>query len=463
LGVFSDGFHNHPNGLNNKQICLDLIVLSAINAINVTRMKYLIKKIWFSDVLHNKKIELLRLLFFSFIISITILLSFPQAANAQEINRLIVEIKTTDNRFSGTDDPIHLIIGGKDFNLDNPNRDDFERNNTDLFELPIVDNRFSIDLMRAVGVINIQKTQDSFFGGGWDFSGITIWAESQGSVPIYQNSNVDKTLDGDNLQWQTTLGEIGWNLPETPPFPACITGDIDTGLIVDSDCDGIDDSSDPTFDQPQDRDGDGLPDKYEEQSGSNPANPDTDRDGWWDGKRNRRSFLMLTKIECLDEEEDIGRDEIYLVSEDVRFPLAANLDGSWPMNDDTKIDPYLIVDARVAAPKTNNQTSLSFKTRMRLREDDFDLLENPTDDTYKVFDVTWGENETIEITHQDNDSHYILTFRSFTVPFADPTPLTPMTQDSDGDGLSDALEFKISSQDSTLRPPDVPLTEGYNG
>lgn len=167
---------------------------------------------------------------------------------------------------------------------------------------------------------------------------------------------------------------------------------------------------------------------------------------------------MLMKIECLDEKEDIGRDEIYLVSEDVRFPLASTLDGSWPMNDDTEVNPFIIVDTRVAGPETG-QTPLSFKTRMRLREDDFDLLENPTDDTYKTFDVTWGEDETIKITHQDNDSHYILTFQSFTVPFADPTP-TGSSADSDGDGLSDRNEFLLSTQDGTVQPG---IIEGFNG
>ena len=238
----------------------------------------------------------------------------PAAAESQHITSIIVEITTGDVRFAGTDDKIIFQIGGKTFTLDNPDHDDFERDNVDRFQLLVEDDIFSMDMIRGVGTISLTKMEDSFFGGGWRFSAITIWVASDSTTPIYQNAHVDRWLDGDDLadrQWITTLGEEGWNLPEEPPFPPCggpiltLTkpglAPLDGESTLDSDCDGIPDSEDGSFDTPPDSDGDGLPDLYETQTGSLPTNPDSDGDGWNDGT-NRRSFLLLTRIQCRDED-----------------------------------------------------------------------------------------------------------------------------------------------------------------
>jgi hypothetical protein len=391
----------------------------------------------------------LRLLF-GLIVMVMIL---PKPLLAQNIEKLIVEIKTKDKAFAGTDDAIHLIIGGQDFYLDEPARDDFERGNTDRFEFSIESGRLTFDMIRGVGFLSVKKTEDSFWGGGWDFEGITIWGHAP--TPIYQNPSVNVSLDGDNLEWLITLGDPGWALPETRPWPPCATVDVEPGggTLIDSDCDGISDDADPTFDEPSDQDGDGLPDLFEDQNGTNPTNPDSDGDGWWDG-RNRRSFLVLSRIECKDEREDVGHDEIYVVVEDVRFPLVPTLDGYWPMNDGTEVFPVTIVDTRVSEPNI----PLNFKSRIKLRESDSEFFESPTDDTYKTFEVEWGEEGTTTITHQDGDSHYILTFRWFTTFFGDPTP--GEDADSDGDGLLESDEFLISTQDSSVQRTNI---EGYNG
>jgi hypothetical protein len=386
------------------------------------------------------------------------LVMWPSAVQAQGITLLIVDIKTADVRFAGTDDPIQLQIGGQTFMLDNPNHDDFERNNTDRFMLQVPGGRLTRELIRAVGEISITKLDDSFWGGGWNFKGITIWAESDATDPLFQKGNVDKWLDGDDLQWRTTLDEDGWNVPEPPPFPPCLSGDVDGGLQKDSDCDGIPDGSDPTVDNPPDADGDGMPDLYETQTGSNPNNPDSDGDGWWDG-RNRRSILLLTRIRCLDENEDIGVDEIYVVSEEVRFPVAQSLSAYWPMNDSTETFPGLIVDSRVSPPAAVAGAPLSFKTRLRLREADPAVFEKPTDDTYKVFEITWGENGIFTVEHDGDDAHYILEFKSVTMTFADPVKLDA-NADNDHDALNDRKEFQIAVQDPAVQPAVI---EGYNG
>jgi hypothetical protein len=240
----------------------------------------------------------------------------PCPADAQQVSRLIVDIRTQDVAFAGTDDDIHLQIGGRDFYLDVPSRDDFERGHTDRFEFDLSNEPLSIELIRGVGQISVTKIQDSFFGGGWDFGGVTIWADSTATDPLYSNSSINVSLDGDDLEWTTMLGDPGWNAPEPPAFPACSTviilarpnaaSKINAAdpTTTDSDCDGIPDAFDPTFDQPVDSDGDGLPDLYETQTGTNPNDPDTDHDGWADG-RNRRSYLVLTRIHAIDEQEDI--------------------------------------------------------------------------------------------------------------------------------------------------------------
>lgn len=378
---------------------------------------------------------------------------------AQTITTVVVEVHTFDEAFAGTDDSVHLQIGGLDLPLDDPNRDDFERNHTDRFVFDISSEPISFELVRGVGQISVTKIEDSFFGGGWGFGGITIWANSDATEPLYQNSAINKWLDGDDLEWVTLLDEPGWNVPEPPPFPPC------TGTVIilfapaaagnpalDSDCDGIPDDSDPTFDEPSDSDGDGLPDLYETQTGSNPNDSDSDDDGWADG-RNRRSVLVLTRIECADEDEDIGSDELYLNVEDVRYPKSFDLDGYWSINDGTTRSPGVVVDSRMLPAGA----AASFTSRMRLRESDFTFLERPTDDTYATFDIAWGDSGTSTFTHDGSDAKYVLTFRWFTMNVRDPTL---GNVDTDRDGLDEAEEAKMSVQDSSVQPVEV---AGHNG
>lgn len=389
----------------------------------------------------------------------------------QAVTSIIVEVKTGDKTFAGTDDSTHIFIGGQDFNLDNPDKDDLERNNTDVFVIPIDDLEFNVEIIKAVGRIGIIKTGDSFFGGGWYFQGIKVWLNSQSSAPIYTNDSINKWMDGDieERSWYTNLGEAGWNLPEPPPFPPCTVPDIILLTVVpqespagkpDADCDGIPDDSDPTFDPNQpDQDGDGLPDVYEGQNGSNPNSNDTDNDQWLDSK-NVRDILILTKIECLDETSftNIGTDETYLVSEDVRFPLSSSLDNYWEMDADTSIEPYLIIDSRVPG---NSAALPQYKTRLNLREADIAIFESSTDDGIFSETLDWGRDETKEIDRNAGGAHYKLYFKSITTTFMDPS-LT-IDDDKDGDGLSDSLEFSISTQSPTLRPPTVGTNDGYNG
>ena len=47
------------------------------------------------------------------------------------VNTLTVEITTADVNYAGTDDTVTLRLGGRTWHLNNVNRDDFERGNTE--------------------------------------------------------------------------------------------------------------------------------------------------------------------------------------------------------------------------------------------------------------------------------------------------------------------------------------------
>lgn len=398
------------------------------------------------------------------LLSIEMILGLHQTASAQDVATLIVEIRTLDELFAGTDDAVHFQIGGRDFPIDDPSRDDLERGHTDRFTLDLTAQPLSVEFIRGVGQISLTKAEDSFFGGGWGLAGITIWSGSTATEPLYQNASINEWLENDDLEWVTTLGDPGWNVPEPPEFPPC-SGPIiilfasdraarnAEGAELDSDCDGIPDGSDPTLDPPPDSDGDGLPDLYETQTGTVPNDPDSDDDGWADG-RNRRSVLVLTRIKCDDENEDIGTDELYLTSEDVRYPQSYDLEGNWPMNDGTTRSPGVIIDSRTlpaGAPA-------AFSSRLRLRESDLTIFEKPTDDTFRTFDLEWNEDGTTTFTHDGDDAHYVLTFRWFTVNLRDPNPTQNV--DGDQDGFDEATEARLSIQDPAVQPVRV---AGHDG
>jgi hypothetical protein len=379
-------------------------------------------------------------------------------AYCQEINKLFVEVRTEDKAFAGTDDPVDLQLGGQPFHLDDPDKDDRERGNTDEYEIDVPGGRLTIELIRAVGSIAVVKLEDSFWGGGWDFGGIRVWANVKAGTPLYENMSINKSLDDGHLEWHADLDDSGWSLPEpAPPFPPCVLGDIDLGIEFDSDCDGIPDSSDPVFD-PVDSDGDGIPDPVEENAGTDPLSADSDGDGWWDAM-NRRYLLLVTRIKCFDEAEDAGRDELYITAEDARYPLAPDLDGSWPMDDGSEIFPGLIVDSRVAQPAAAGNPNPVFHTRLKLREGDPTVVEGPTDDTYKQFSIDWGESHFETVVHDASDEHYEIDFRSVMVTFPDPDPVDPLADD-DEDGLTESKEFAISQQLPSAEPAVI---DGYNG
>jgi hypothetical protein len=61
--------------------------------------------------------------------------SSSEIASAQPITRIDVRFKTANVNGAGTDCPVYLGLGGREFNLDRPNVDDRERNSNDIYRL----------------------------------------------------------------------------------------------------------------------------------------------------------------------------------------------------------------------------------------------------------------------------------------------------------------------------------------
>ena len=177
-------------------------------------------------------------------------------ARAESVNRLLVEVKTADKLFAGTDNSIYLSFGGEQFKLDDPDRDDFERGNTDTFTIDLSGREMDFSLLRQLRELTILKPKNDFWGGGWDLAGLTIrvaFAEphlTPPDEPIFRDSGIGVELDSDRTSWAAFSDDDGWRFPPEPPaWGPCVSEDIDTGGELDSDCDGIPDADDDSFDR----------------------------------------------------------------------------------------------------------------------------------------------------------------------------------------------------------------------
>lgn len=113
------------------------------------------------------------------------------------INRLQVKVTTANVMWAGTDDDVSIHCGGRSWNLDNPWHNDFERGNTDTFDLDP-----SISLYQSMlHSIRIHKSPDGF-AGGWKLKGLQIYADG---VRIYNNQNINKWLEDNNRDWYGSM------------------------------------------------------------------------------------------------------------------------------------------------------------------------------------------------------------------------------------------------------------------
>ncbi len=105
------------------------------------------------------------------------------------VNTLFIEVTTSNDWWSGTDDNVSLEMGGRTWDLDTPWVNDFEAGDTNLFDLDP-----GTGLRRAdIDQIRIRKSPDGFFAGGWKLKGLKI--EINGAT-LYNNQNIEQWLKG---------------------------------------------------------------------------------------------------------------------------------------------------------------------------------------------------------------------------------------------------------------------------
>lgn len=113
------------------------------------------------------------------------------------VNTLRVKVTTADVSWAGTDDDVTLTLGGRNWNLDNDGHDDFERGNTDTFDLDPGTGFRAAD----IASVRIHKSSDGF-SGGWKLKGVEVIVN--GST-IYNNQSINRWLEDDDRTWSASI------------------------------------------------------------------------------------------------------------------------------------------------------------------------------------------------------------------------------------------------------------------
>jgi hypothetical protein len=113
------------------------------------------------------------------------------------VNSLSISVATGDVWWAGTDDDVTLTLAGRDWNLDNPGHDDFERGNTDNFDLdPQTGFRVA-----EIHSIRLHKSPDGV-AGGWRLHGVRLTVNG---ADLYNNQGIDQWLEDDHRNWSDTF------------------------------------------------------------------------------------------------------------------------------------------------------------------------------------------------------------------------------------------------------------------
>jgi hypothetical protein len=112
------------------------------------------------------------------------------------VNSLSVQVSTADVRWASTDDDVTLTLAGRTWDLDTW-EDDFERGNTDKFDLDPGTGLYVSDIHS----IQIHKSSDGI-GGGWKLKGVRLTVN--GST-IYSNQSINKWLEDDDRTWSDSF------------------------------------------------------------------------------------------------------------------------------------------------------------------------------------------------------------------------------------------------------------------
>lgn len=428
----------------------------------------------------------------------------PSFADAQALSSIAIKVRTGNRSWSGTDDRVYFrmkLTGSSEerkWRLDNPDHDDFEKGHTDTFVL-----RDSLpDDVCQIRSIWITKNKDSW-AGGWFLRGIEIYYNDAPSNQLYSHPNIKKWMEDNSRRWSPENFSTPECPAEPPPLvcpgtgttsgtPTAILPATPGQLIVwedsDRDCypDHVEEACGTDPNNP-DTDGDGIPDGFEDPNHNcivdadetdatnsdsngdgiadgmydgdgdglfdwrdpNPNNKDSDGDGWEDGPTNVRTCLELFRIECIDESFGLGADDVFVVVDDVRFPIdAEGLDGYFKLNSGEDTYPMVDVARRVhSASQSDN-----YQAKVELWDDDlFDF----TDDFWWKEILDFREQGTFVLELRDDDQHYKLTFKAYRERFYDPNPAFG-NADNDRDGILDGEEHQLSGDLRGLSDPGQP-------
>ena len=195
-----------------------------------------------------------------------------------------------------------------------------------------------------------------------------------------------------------------------------------------------------------DTDGDCLSDADEAKLGTDPKNPDSDGDGWFDGACNERRVLVLESMRVRETQDwnILGGDKAYVIADDVRWPNGDGLDDHWRFHSgDAKT-----LGTRIAQRTRGAWTAPLRVVRVEGWEDDFEIFNSWTvDDWLYSFDVDLGafaNGARFTRRTSSSDYDYELTFRVDVERFADPNPKGD--GDADGDGIKDSAEARVARE-----------------
>lgn len=90
-----------------------------------------------------------------------------------------------------------ITLAGRSWNLDNQNHDDFERGNTDTFNVDPGTGFYVGDIHS----VRITKSPDGF-AGGWKLKGVQVIANGN---TIYNNQGINKWLEDDDRAWSDSV------------------------------------------------------------------------------------------------------------------------------------------------------------------------------------------------------------------------------------------------------------------
>lgn len=130
------------------------------------------------------------------------------AVFAEPLTDLVIEVKTSGSRWSGTDDDVYLRISdSRRFSLDKRLYNDFERGDRDTYAVPIDDAVAAGLTVADVRYLQIEKSPDGV-AGGWKLGGIKVWVNGR---LVYANQRIERWLEDDHRTWRA---------PDFVPQPA---------------------------------------------------------------------------------------------------------------------------------------------------------------------------------------------------------------------------------------------------